>query len=154
MLAEDCRETNHCSIRMSNSAYLTGNIFFCDSRTDELHSCGVHLISDNRSTLQFFNFLWSLGRTHLDNSLDEIHAGFLFLLVWMNAEEVEYLKLDVVAVRWQEVDLAFLRHGIVTDGLQALHWRRIMYAHLLCEIVDAIYASVPYNIYQVDIITD
>ena len=154
MLAEDSRETNHCSIRVSNSAYLTSNIFFCDSWTDELHSCGMHLVSDNRSTLQFLNFLRSLCRTHLDNRLDEIHAGFLFLLVWMNAKEVEYLKLDIIAVRWQEVNLAFLRHSIVADGLQALHWRRIMHAHLLREIVDAIYASVPYNIYQVDIITD
>ena len=71
----------------------------------------------------------------------------------MDAEEVEYLELDVVAIRRQEVNLALLRHGIVADGLQALHRSGVVDAHLLCEVVNALHAAIPYDVLNVNIVT-
>ena len=52
------------------------------------------------------------------------------------------------------MNLALLRHGIVADGLESLHWRRVVNTHLLCEVVYAIYASIPNDIHQVDVVTN
>ena len=37
------------------------NIFFCHTRTYELHRCGMHLVSDDSSTLQFLDFFLGLS---------------------------------------------------------------------------------------------
>ena len=47
---------------------------------------------------------------------------------------------------------AFLSHSIVADGFQAFHGSRIVNAHLLCHIVHAVYAAIPHNIFNVDIV--
>ena len=139
---------------MGDSAHLAGYVFLCDTWSNQFHGCGMHLVTDDCSTLQLFDFLLGLGRAHLDYGLDQAHAGFFLLLYRVDAEQVEYLKLDVVAVRRQEVNLALLRHGIVADGLESLHWRRVMNTHLFCQVVYAVYASIPNNVNQVDVVTD
>ena len=72
----------------------------------------------------------------------------------MNAEQVEYLYLDVVAVRRQEVDAALLAHSIVADGLEALHGRSILHADALSHIVHTVNTAIPHNVFYVDVVAN
>ena len=154
MLTEDGRETNHCSIRVGNSVNLSAYKFLCYSWTSQLHGSGMHLVTNNCSTFQFLDFFRSLGRAHLYHSLDEIHRGLFLLLVRMDAEEIEYLELDVKAVRRQEMNLALLRHGIIADSLQRFHRCRVVDTNLFCQVVYAFHAAIPYDIFYIYIVTD
>ena len=51
------------------------------------------------------------------------------------------------------MNLALLRHGIVADGLQALHRSGVVDAHLHCEVVNALHAAIPYDVLNVYIVT-
>ena len=72
----------------------------------------------------------------------------------MNAEQVEYLYLDVVAVRRQEVDAALLAHSIVADGLESLHGRCILHADALSHIVHAVNTAIPHNVFNIDVVAN
>ena len=119
-----------------------------------LHGCRVHLIANDGGTLQLLDLFIGLHRAHLHDSLDQVHGSALFLLVGMDTEQVEYLNLDVSTVRRQEVDAALLAHGIVADGLQRLHRRRVLHADLLCHVVYTFYRAIPYDIVDTDVVAD
>ena len=154
VLGKDGWETDHGTIRVGNAVDLSCYIFLCQPRTGKSHGCGVHLVTDDSSTLQFLNLFCRLGRSHLHYSLNESKRCFLFLLVGMNAEQIEYLQLDVPSVRREEVYLALLRHGVVADGLQRLHWSRVLDSHLFSHIVHTVYASVPNDVFNVYVVAN
>ena len=152
MLAENVREANLCTIRAGNTVELSADIFLGNTRFGKTHSCSVHFVANNGSTLKLLYLLLLLGRTHLYNGIDEIHACSFLLLYWMNAKQVEYLNLNIVAIRWQEVYATLQSHGIVAYCLKALHRCRVLYTHALSHIVYAVYAAEPYNIFYVDVV--
>ena len=139
VLRENCGEANHGSIRVGDAGERSSNFFLCYTWAAHLHGRCVHLVAKNGCALQFLNLLIGLNVTHLHHSLDQLHAGAFLLLVGVDAQEVEYLDLDVGTIRGQEVDLTLLAQSLIADGLQRFHGSRVGHTHLLSHVVYAIY---------------
>ena len=154
MLCQDGSKTDHRTQSVGDTVESTGNFLLCDTRAAHLHGCRVHLIANDGGTLQFLDFFISLHRTHLHDSLDQVHGCTLFLLIGMDAEQIEYLNLYVCTVRRQEMDAALLTHGVVADGLQRLHRRRVLHTDLHCHVVYTFYRTIPYDIVDTDVVAD
>ena len=50
--------------------------------------------------------------------------------------------------------LALLSQSIVTDGFKSLHWSSIGNAYLLCHVVNAVYRTIPYDIFYRDVVAN
>ena len=81
-------------------------------------------------------------------------AHGLGLLVGMDAQQVHNLNLGVVTIGRQEVDAAALGLGLVTDGLQLLHRRRVGHAHLGGHVGHTVDRAIPHDVLDIDIIPD
>ena len=154
VLREDGGEAHLSAVRMGDAVHLSGDVFLGDAGLDQTHGRRVHHVADLGGALQFLNFLLRLGRAHFHHSHDELHRGCLLLLRGVQAQQVHYLNLDVVAIGRQEVDGAAFRAGIVADGLQLGHRSRLCHAHLGSHVGHALHRAVPHDVLDVDVVAD
>ena len=147
-------EAHLCAVRVCHSIHLSAYKLLSHSRTGESHGCGVHHVAYLCGSLQLLYFLRFLCRTHLYHSLYEFHARSFLLLYRMDAEQIENLYLYVVAVRRQEVNLAFLLQGLVAGTLQRAHRCSVLHAHLCREVMHAVHAAIPYDVFDVDVVAE
>ena len=118
------------------------------------HGSGVHLVADYCCTLKFFYLLLFFGRAHLHNGTNKFDACRFLLLNGVYAEQVEYLYLSVVAIRWKEVYAAFLSHRFVANALERFHGGCVSHADTFCHIFHAVNTAIPHDIFNVDIVAD
>ena len=121
MLCEDGGKADHRTVGVGHTIHHAADIFLSQSGFGESHGCGVHLVANGASLVDFVDFLLLFGGAHLDHGLDELYRCRFFLLVGMNAQQVENLQFVVVSVWRQEVDGAFQFEGLIADDLQLFH---------------------------------
>ena len=102
---------------MGNSAHLSAHKLLRNARPYELHRRCMHPITYLGGAFQFLHFLVFFHRAHLDDRADEWHRGRIFLLIGVNPQQVEQLQLDVMPIRWQEMQLTFLPHSLMAERL-------------------------------------
>ena len=154
MLGEDGGEALMLAQGVSHTIYLTADIFLRQSGLGKAHGMGMHLITDGASLLNLRNLDVRFALSHLHNGLDQLHRSRLFLLVGMNAKQIHDLDHVVVTIGRKEMNLAVLLLGLVADYLQLFHGSRTVDTHLSSQIAHAVNTSIPYDVLDIDIITD
>ena len=72
----------------------------------------------------------------------------------MYAGEIHELDHQVVTIWGKEVHLATLCNGLVDEFLQLCHRGRVGHATLCCHVGNAVHASEPYDILDVNVVAN